>query len=143
MPRKNIENKENVEDENVIVVRIPKRTARNPQDVYDNVYIPNMKAQNKEPKSYNEWITIKDGKEIAGESGESKESKSTRMLTDYFNSTVQNMDKIKNLSSPQYKLTDKQIQVMTEKLQKKIDEIKNIFSVKVKETEKIDFATIQ
>lgn len=135
-------------------VQIPKREAKNPQDVYDNVYVQNMKRRNLESeiKPYGEWIRHqktkdKEGneiiKDIPGDTGESKEEKGTRLLGAYFNSAIESLDRIKNLASPQYKLNEKQIKLMHDKLTEKITEIDNTFSGVSKTTEKIDFSKIE
>lgn len=142
-----------IDDENVRIVKIPKRKAQDIQSIYDNVYVPNMKKRGLESeiKPFDEWkrktkVTV-NGEEtekfVAGDTGESKEEKGTRLLTDYFGNAMSSLDRIKNLASPQYKLSDAQIKLMNDKLKAKVDEINSAFAGKVKETEKIDFSKIQ
>lgn len=140
------------DEENVRIVKIPKRQAVNPQTVYDETYIPNMKRRGleSEVKPFSEWIrrikTKKDGnevvREVAGDTGESKEERGTRLLTAYFNSAIESLDRLKNLSSSQYKLSEKQVTMLHEKLIEKINEIESALSRKTKESTPIDFSKV-
>jgi len=111
-------------------------------------YQENSKRNNFEVKTFDDWkrkVTVKiEGKPdkvkfVAGESGESKNEKASRLGKVRIKKVLSGIKNLKHLSSSQYALSNDQIEKMNSLLQNAINDLKNSFLTTVKNDEEIDF----
>jgi len=112
---------------------IQKTVGRQKKDIkvsYDE-YVNNMKKRGlqAEVKPFDKWVRkIKDPDDsskkitVAGDSGESKTEKFSRLGTDRLKKALKAIKALKNLSGSQYEHTPEQIDVIEEKLQAALDD---------------------
>lgn len=95
-------------------------------------------------KTFDDWkrkVKTRDGKikVTAGESGESKNEKASRLGKIRIKKVLTGIKNLKHLSGSQYILTTEQIEKMNNMLQNAITDLKNSFAVTEKKDEEIDF----